>query len=112
MIVSISLAFWNIVALQNQTVEYYFALERCCRYHHSYVTAFWRSWFIPDDAKLRSQTVALVQLGATGMAELIPVAKQWQMEEPESEDARYYLCAQRLYCGEGESLLADLCAAY
>ncbi|MGQ7188377.1 substrate-binding domain-containing protein, partial [Escherichia sp. HC-CC] len=25
------------------------------------------------------------------------------------EDARYYLCAQRLYCGEGESLLADLC---
>nr|EJZ9831639.1 hypothetical protein [Escherichia coli] len=31
-------------------------------------------------------------------------------EEPESEDARYYQCAQRLYCGEGESLLAELCA--
>lgn len=40
------------------------------------------------------------------MAELIPVAQQWQAEEPESEDARYYQCAQRLYCGEGESLLA------
>ena len=40
-IVSISLAFLEYpVALQNQTVEYYFALERCCRYHPDYVTAF------------------------------------------------------------------------
>ena len=43
------------VALQNQTVEYYFALERCCRYHPDYVTAFLAMegpWFIPDDAKV------------------------------------------------------------
>ncbi|EFQ8359096.1 J domain-containing protein [Escherichia coli] len=101
------------VALQNQTVEYYFALERCCRYHPDYVTAFLAMegpWFIPDDAKLHRKLLRWYSSVQTGMAELIPVAKQWQMEEPESEDARYYLCAQRLYCGEGESLLADLCA--
>ncbi|MDI8841638.1 hypothetical protein MJI69_28345, partial [Salmonella enterica subsp. enterica serovar Anatum] len=28
---------------------------------------------------------------------------------PDNEDAHYYLCKQRLLCGEGESLLADLC---
>ena len=80
------------VALQNQTVEYYF------------------SWFIPDDAKLHRKLLRWYSSVQTGMAELIPVAQQWQAEEPESEDARYYQCAQRLYCGEGESLLADLCA--
>ncbi|HHL8907743.1 TPA: co-chaperone DjlC, partial [Escherichia coli] len=101
------------IALQNQTVEYYFALERCCRYHPDYVTAFLAMegpWFIPDDAKLHRKLLRWYSSVQTGMAELIPVAQQWQMEEPESEDARYYLCAQRLYCGEGESLLADLCA--
>ncbi len=30
------------VALQNQTVEYYFALERCCRYHLTTSLRFWR----------------------------------------------------------------------
>ncbi len=55
------------VALQNQTVEYYFALERCCRYHPDYVTAFLAMegpWFIPDDAKLHRKLLSLVQLGA------------------------------------------------
>ncbi|MDI5829609.1 DUF4034 domain-containing protein, partial [Salmonella enterica subsp. enterica serovar Kentucky] len=32
-----------------------------------------------------------------------------QAAEPDNEDAHYYLCKQRLLCGEGESLLADLC---
>ncbi|EFG0980836.1 J domain-containing protein [Escherichia marmotae] len=101
------------VALQNQTIEYYFTLERCCRYHPDYVTAFLAMegpWFIPDDAKLHRKLLRWYSSVQTGMAELIPVAQQWQAEEPESEDARYYQCAQRLYCGEGESLLADLCA--
>ncbi|MDQ9414813.1 co-chaperone DjlC, partial [Escherichia coli] len=101
------------VALQNQTVEYYFALERCCRYHPDYVTAFMAMegpWFIPDDVKLHRKLLRWYSSVKTGMAELIPVAQQWQAENPESEDARYYQCAQRLYCGEGESLLADLCA--
>lgn len=96
------------VALQNQTVEYYFALERCCRYHPDYVTAFLAMegpWFIPDDAKLHRKLLRWYSSVQTGMAELIPVAKQWQAEEPESEDARYYQCAQRLYCGEGKACL-------
>lgn len=67
-------------------------------------------WLIPDDAKLHRKLLRWYSSVQTGMAELIPVAQQWQTEEPESEDARYYQCAQRLYCGEGESLLADLCA--
>lgn len=67
-------------------------------------------WFIPDDVKLHRKLLRWYSSVKRGMAELIPVAQQWQAEEPESEDARYYQCAQRLYCGEGESLLADLCA--
>ncbi|MCZ5673004.1 J domain-containing protein, partial [Escherichia coli] len=67
-------------------------------------------WFIPDDVKLHRKLLRWYSSVKIGMAELIPVAQQWQAEEPESEDARYYQCAQRLYCGEGESLLADLCA--
>lgn len=37
------------------------------------------------------------------------IARRWQAAEPDNEDAHYYLCKQRLLCGEGESLLADLC---
>lgn len=43
------------IVLQNQTVEYYFALERCCRYYLDYVTVFLvmeGPWLIPDDVKL------------------------------------------------------------
>lgn len=43
------------------------------------------------------------------MAELVDIARRWQAAEPDNEDAHYYLCKQRLLCGEGESLLADLC---
>lgn len=78
------------IALQNQTVEYYFALERCCRYHPDYVTAFLAMegpWLIPDDAKLHRKLLRWYSSVQTGMAELIPVAQQWQTEEPESEDA-------------------------
>lgn len=99
------------IALQNQTVEYYFALERCCRYHPDYVTAFLAMegpWLIPDDAKLHRKLLRWYSSVQTGMAELIPVAQQWQTEEPESEDARYYLCAQRLYCGEGKPACRSL----
>lgn len=42
------------------------------------------------------------------MAELADIARRWQAAEPDNEDAHYYLCKQRLLCGEGESLLADL----
>lgn len=62
-------------------------------------------WFIPDDAKLHRKLLRWYSSVQTGMAELIPVAQQWQAEEPESEDARYYQCAQRLYCGEGKACL-------
>lgn len=62
-------------------------------------------WFIPDDVKLHRKLLRWYSSVKTGMAELIPVAQQWQAENPESEDARYYQCAQRLYCGEGKACL-------
>ncbi len=80
------------VALQNQTVEYYFALERCCRYHPDYVTAFMAMegpWFIPDDVR-SSQTVALVQLGENRHGGTYSCCPTVAAENPESEDARYY----------------------
>lgn len=36
-------------------------------------------------------------------------ARSWREAESDNEDARYYEYAQRVYCGEGESLLAELC---
>lgn len=73
------------VALQNQTIEYYFALERCCRYHPEYVIPFLAiegPWFVPDDAKLHRKLLRWYSSVQTGMAELLPVAEQWQVEAP------------------------------
>ncbi len=36
------------------------------------------------------------------MAELVDIARRWQAVEPDNEDAHYYLCKQRLLCGEGK----------
>ncbi len=37
------------------------------------------------------------------MAELVDIARRWQAVEPDNEDAHYYLCKQRLLCGEGKA---------
>lgn len=37
------------------------------------------------------------------MAELVDIARRWQAAEPDNEDAHYYLCKQRLLCGEGKA---------
>lgn len=46
---------------------------------------------------------------ALDIPELLDYAQSWRETEPDNEDAPYYEYAQRVYCGEGESLLAELC---
>lgn len=102
------------VAVQNQTIGYYFGLERCWRYHPEYVIPLYVSqhgaWVIPEDKILHHKLLRWYSALQQGSVELVPLARQWLSEEPESEDAHYSLCAQRLYAGEGETLLPNLCA--
>lgn len=44
-----------------------------------------------------------------GNSRTLDYARSWREAESDNEDARYYEYAQRVYCGEGESLLAELC---
>lgn len=68
-----------------------------------------RAVIIPDDAKLHRNLLRWYSAGRLGIPELLDYARSWREAESDNEDARYYEYAQRVYCGEGESLLAELC---
>ncbi len=107
-IVSISLAFWNIPLRCRTRLLSITRAGTLLRYHPDYVTAFLAMegpWFIPDDAKLHRKLLRWYSSVQTGMAELIPVAKQWQMEEPESEDARYSCVLKGCTAARGKACL-------
>lgn len=100
------------VIAQNQTTAYFFELERIWRLHPEYFNDALQlhgTWIIPDDKQLHRKLLHWFSAEQWGMAELVDIARRWQAAEPDDEDAHYYLCKQRLLCGEGESLLADLC---
>ncbi len=62
----------------------------------------------PHDAKLHRNLLRWYSASRLGIPTL-DYARSWREAEPDNEDARYYEYAQRVYCGEGESLLAELC---
>ncbi|HHR8568121.1 TPA: J domain-containing protein [Salmonella enterica subsp. enterica serovar Oranienburg] len=100
------------VVAQNQTTAYFFELERIWRLHPEYFNDALQlhgTWIIPDDTQLHRNLLHWFSAEQWGMTELVDIARCWQAAEPDNEDAHYYLCKQRLLCGEGESLLADLC---
>ncbi len=68
-----------------------------------------RAVIIPDDAKLHRNLLRWYSAGRLDIPELLDYAQSWRETEPDNEDAPYYEYAQRVYCGEGESLLAELC---
>ncbi|EBL3898860.1 J domain-containing protein [Salmonella enterica subsp. enterica serovar Enteritidis] len=100
------------LVVQDQTDAYFFKLERIWRFypeHFADALQVQGAWIIPDDKQLHRKLLHWFSAEQWGMAELLDIARRWQAAEPDNEDAHYYLCKQRLLCGEGESLLADLC---
>lgn len=100
------------VAVQEQTILYFFELERLWHFHPEYLMDALQmqgTWLIPDYAPLQRKLLRWYSSLHWGIAEWVDVARQWRKAEPDSEDAYYYFCAQRVFCGEGESLLPELC---
>ncbi|EDS7118986.1 J domain-containing protein [Salmonella enterica subsp. enterica] len=99
-------------AVQDETIAYFFELDHIWRFyptHFSDALQLHGAWVIPDDERLHRKLLRWFSSQQWGIVELITIARCWQQTEPDNEDAQYYLCQQRLLCGEGESLLADLC---
>ncbi|MFP5636154.1 J domain-containing protein, partial [Salmonella sp. 741265118_HBA] len=100
------------LVVQDQTNAYFFELEHIWRFypeHFADALQVQGAWIIPEDKRLHRKLLHWFSAELWGMAELVDIARHWQTAEPDNEDAHYYLCKQRLLCGEGESLLADLC---
>lgn len=100
------------VAVQNDTIDFYQMFARIWSSHPEWLTLYLaqhRAVIIPDDAKLHRNLLRWYSAGRLGIPELLDYARSWREAESDNEDARYYEYAQRVYCGEGESLLAELC---
>lgn len=98
--------------IQDQTHAYFFELEHIWRFYPEHFADALQqhgAWVIPEDQRLHRKLLHWFSAQQWGVAELVDIARRWQAAEPDNEDAHYYLCKQRLLCGEGESLLADLC---
>lgn len=107
----LSLAALPLV-IQDQTSSYFFELEHIWRFypeHFANALQIQGAWIIPEDKRLHRKLLQWFSAQQWGITELVDVARQWLSVEPDNEDAHYYLFKQRLLCGEGESLLADLC---
>lgn len=101
------------VAVQDQTFAYFFELAHIWRLypeHFGEALQVHGAWVIPDDQQLHRKLLCWFSAQQWGMTELVDVARCWQAAKQDSEDAHYYLCKQRLLCGEGESLWGDLYA--
>ncbi|WP_137490437.1 J domain-containing protein, partial [Escherichia coli] len=100
------------VAVQNDTIDFYQMFARIWSSHPEWLTLYLaqhRAVIIPDDAKLHRNLLRWYSAGRLDIPELLDYAQSWRETEPDNEDAPYYEYAQRVYCGEGESLLAELC---
>lgn len=99
------------VAVQNQTIAFYHALESTFFNHpriFSQLLTLHGAWVVPGDLNIQRRLVRWYSSSHQGIAELIPVAQAWQKDDPECDG--YYQYAQRVFCREGESLLPELCA--
>ena len=99
--------------IQVQTIHSYTALKNAFMHNprfFSQMIAQHGAMIIPDDKRLLRRLLHWYSALAWYFPELLPIAWAWQEEEPESEDAHYYECAQRVFAGEGDSLAVELCA--
>ncbi|EAA5431344.1 J domain-containing protein [Salmonella enterica subsp. enterica serovar Falkensee] len=100
---------------QNQTITFYDALDASFFDHPHYfaqLMALHGAWVIPDDLRFQRRLLRWFSSLRQGIAELLPVALAWQEAEPDSQTPGYYHLAQRVFCGEGDNLLPELCAQW
>ncbi len=74
----------------------------------------WRSTALdyPGQSTLSTTSVTLVQHLALGYCGAAACRPAWQEAEPDNATPGYYYLAQRVFCGEGDSLLPELYAQW
>lgn len=100
------------VAIQDRTIACYMALQRTFFARPDVFTQIASqhgAMVVPDAPTLHRLMLRWYSSLQWGNCALISVAKTWREEEPENGSPHYYECAQRMFCGEGESLKAELC---
>lgn len=103
------------VPAQNEAIDFFTLFGRLWFYQSEWLMDFIllpRTVVTPDDERLQRNLLCWYSSLRYGMPELIAYARAWREAEPENEDALYFECAQRLFCGEGDSLLSDLCGLW
>ncbi|MEB0898806.1 J domain-containing protein [Citrobacter portucalensis] len=103
------------MAAQNQTIVLYEALESTFFVNTRYfmqLMAQHGPWIIPGDLRFHRRLLRWFSSLHLGVAELLPIAQTWQEAEPDNATPGYYHLAQRVFCGEGDSLLAELCGQW
>ncbi|EMY3698478.1 J domain-containing protein [Salmonella enterica] len=101
--------------VQNQTLAFYDALDATFfdhPHHFAQLMAQHGPWVIPGDLRFHRYLLRWFSTLHRGVAELLPVALAWQKAEPDNETPGYYHLFQRVFCGEGDSLLPELCAQW
>lgn len=101
--------------MQNQTIAFYSALEGSFFNHPSFFSQFINqhgAMVVPADLLFQRRFLRWYSSLQWGIPELIPVAQAWQEAEPDNTSPQYYEYAQRVYCGEGDTLLPELCALW
>ncbi|ECK9502767.1 DnaJ domain protein [Salmonella enterica subsp. enterica serovar Infantis str. SARB27] len=101
--------------VQNQTLAFYDALDSTFFEHPLYFAQLMAQhgpWIVPDDLRFHRRLLRWFNTLHLGIAELLPVALAWQEAEPDSQTPGYYYLAQRVFCGEGDSLLPELYAQW
>lgn len=103
------------VAVQNQTIAFYDALDNTFFEHPLYFAQLMAQhgpWIIPDNLRFQRRLLRWFSTLHWGIAELLPVALAWQEAEPDNATPGYYYLAQRVFCGEGDSLLPEFYAQW
>ncbi|EHO5099802.1 J domain-containing protein [Salmonella enterica] len=101
--------------VQNQTLAFYDALDSTFFEHPLYFAQLMAQhgpWIVPDDLRFHRRLLRWFSTLHLGIAELLPVALAWQEAEPDNATPGYYYLAQRVFCGEGDSLLPELYAQW
>lgn len=103
------------LAVQNQTIMFYCALDGTFfdRPHYfAQLMAQHGAWIIPNNLRFQRRLLRWFSTLHVGIAELLPVVLTWQEAEPDNATPGYYHLAQRVFCGEGDNLLPELCAQW
>lgn len=88
------------VAVQNQTIAFYDALDNTFFEHPLYfaqLMAQHGAWIIPDNLRFQRRLLRWFSTLHWGIAELLPVALAWQEAEPDNATPGYYYLAQRVF---------------